>query len=82
VASDEILENCQNRQLPFLSVYWYYQLANSILEVIKLSNFLEKTFLNLFRRLRAQTDERTLIKMQNTRDTLKNLFLDQYPRVV
>ena len=82
VARDEILENCQNSQLLFLPVYWHYQLINSLVEVTELSSFVEETFLHLLRRTWTRTDERTRRKMQNTRDTLKNLFLDQYLRVV
>ena len=82
VVRDEKLENCQNSQLVLLPVYWHYQLVNGVLEVTKLSSFVEKTFLHLLRRLWTRTDEWTHRKMQNISVTLKSLFFDQGPRAV
>ncbi len=75
MVSGKILENCNNNQLHFLLVYGQYESVKGIVKIIELASSVEKTFLHLLRRLRTRTDERTQRKVQNTKSTLKPVFL-------
>ena len=72
--SGKIQENWHTSQLTFLPVYWNYQIVNGSVKILKLANFVEKTFLYLLKRSRPQTDEPLQRKMKNTTSTLKGHF--------